>query len=234
VYGAAKCADLLIPAIQVSAMNQNIQIEVKREGTFCSYVKEENGVKTVYHCRDIRGGMVWPTLNAPAYFCIFAQQTELNVKGRLPLVLLAEGENTLPHTFFRDLIAKGKEYCCRHFYVDFTKENRELTVLFNDICRYNRVKYIELIRAPYTKNFSFGLGLAQEWAADGALEVPDGTILRGQMSEISAEHLDASVEERFYAINALRYIIASVERSPWEPPVFTVRAHQKRDPRGWT
>ena len=84
------------------------------------------------------------------------------------------------------------------------------------------------------KNFGFGLGLAREWAADDALEVPEGTTLRAQLSEISSENLDSGVEERFYAINALRYIIASVEKSPWEPPVFTFRAHEKRDPRGWT
>jgi hypothetical protein len=198
-------------------MNQNTQIEVKREGTFCSYVKEDNGVRTVYHCRDIRGAMVWPTLNAPAYFCIFAQQTELNVKGKLPLVLLAESENTLPQTFFQDLIAKGKEYRCRRFYVDFDNQNRELMVLFNDMCRYSRITYIELTRAPFTKNFSFGLGLARQWAADGALEIPHGSIMRGQLSAISAEDMtQQGIEDRFYALRALFYVVGSVEKRPWQ------------------
>jgi hypothetical protein len=211
-----------------------MEITVKREGTFCSYIKDEGDVKTVYPCRDIRGAMVWPTLTSPAYFCIFAQQNDLNLHGKLPLVLLSEGEDILPHKFFRDMIAKAKQYWCRHFYVDLQKENREPMTVFNNICRYGRVTYVELKRAPLVKNFGFGLGLAREWAADDALEVPEGTTLRAQLSEISSENLDSGVEERFYAINALRYIIASVEKSPWEPPVFTFRAHEKRDPRGWT
>jgi hypothetical protein len=198
-----------------------MEITVKREGTFCSYTKEEDGARQVFHCRDIRGAMVWPTLTSPAYFCIFAQQTDLNVQGKLPLVLLSEGEGALPHKFFSELIEQARQFWCRQFYVDFQKENREVINLFNDMCRYSRVNSIELKRAAFGSNFTFGLGLARQWAADGALEIPDGSIMRGQLSAISAEDLtQQGIEERFYALSGLFYIVGSVEKSPWQLEKF--------------
>ena len=193
-----------------------MEITVRREGTFCSYTKEEDGARHVFHCRDIRGAMVWPTLTSPAYFCIFAQQNDLNVQGKLPLVLLSEGEDTLPHKFFSELISQAKQFWCRQFYVDFQKENREVINLFNDICRYSRVTFIELKRAVFGSNFSLGLGLARQWAADRALEIPDGSIMRSQLSAVSAEDLtQQNIEERFYALPGLFYIVGSVEKMPW-------------------
>ena len=194
-----------------------MEITVRREGTFCSYTKEEDGARHVFHCRDIRGAMVWPTLSSPAYFCIFAQQNDLNVQGKLPLVLLSEGEDTLPHKFFSELIKQAKQFWCRQFYVDFQKENREVINLFNDMCRYSRVSSIELKRAVFGSNFTLGLGLARQWAADGALEIADRSIMRGQLSAISAEDLtQQGIEERFYALPALFYIVGSVEKRAWQ------------------
>jgi hypothetical protein len=208
---------------------RDMEITVKREGTFCSYTKEEDGARQVFHCRDIRGSMVWPTLTSPAYFCIFAQQNDLNVHGKLPLVLLSEGQDTLPHKFFQEMIAKAKQYRCRQFYVDFQKENREVINLFNDICRYSRVTFIALKRAPFGSNFSLGLGLTRQWAADGALEIPDGSIMRSQLSAISAEDLtQQGIEERFYALRTLFYIIGSVEKSPWQLEEFVSKQGQSR------
>jgi hypothetical protein len=208
------------------------EIVVRREGTFCTYTKEEAGKKLFFNCRDIRGAMVWPTLTSPAYFSIFAQLSEPNAQGKLPLVLLSEGEDALPHKFFRGLIAHSKQFWCRHFYVDFQSESRELANLFNDICRYSRITHIRFVQAPFASNFIFGLGLAREWGEDAALEIPQGTILRAQLSGISSEDLAQGVEERFYAINALRYIAASVEKSSWEPEVFTSK--QVRNARDWS
>jgi hypothetical protein len=216
-------------------MSKTMEITVTREGTFCSFTKEEGGKKIFFNCQDIRGAMVWPTLTSPAYFSIFAQLSEPNAQGKLPLVLLSEGEDALPHKFFRGLIAHSKQFWCRHFYVDFQRETRELANLFTDICRYGRITHIRLIQAPFANNFIFGLGLAREWWEDAALEIPQGTILRAQLSAISSEDLAQGVEERFYAINGLRYTIGSVEKSPWKPELFTSKqGGNSRDWSVWT
>jgi len=165
--------------------------------------------------------MVWPTLTSPAYFCIFAQQNDLTVHGKLALVLLSEGEDTLPHKFFSELIRQAKQFWCRQFYVDFQKENREVINLFNDMCRYSRVSSLELKWAAFGSNFSLGLGLVRQWAGDGALEIPDGSIMRGQLSAISAEDLtQQGIEERFYALPGLFYIVGRLEKSPWRLEEF--------------
>jgi hypothetical protein len=206
-----------------------MDITVRREGSFCNFTREEDGVKTVHHCRDIRGGLTWPTLTAPGYFCILAQLTDLNVQGKLPLVLLGEGENQLPHKFFSDLLFKAKEYRCRTFYADLARQTRELAQLFSSIVTYGRISYVELKRAPFANDFSVGLGLAREWSQDQALKIPEGSTMRSQLGAISSGHLtEQALEQKFYALPALFYVVASVEKTPWQQEEFVAKKGPSR------
>ena len=130
------------------------EITVRREGSFVSFTREEEGKKIVVPCRDIRGSMVWPTPTSPLYFCVFAQESQPNSKGKMPLVLLTEGEDALPQRFFQKMIEHSRRLWCREFYVDFEKQNRELMTLFSDICRYRRATHIHFARAPFAQNFT--------------------------------------------------------------------------------
>jgi hypothetical protein len=39
--------------------------------------------QTTFFCHDIKGSLVWPTANSPAYYCIVGQRKEINRKGKL-------------------------------------------------------------------------------------------------------------------------------------------------------
>jgi hypothetical protein len=156
--------------------------------------------------------------------------TDLNPQGKLPLVLLSEGEDALPHKFFSELIRQAKQFWCRNFYADLQRQSRELAQLFSEIIRYSRVSYVELKRAPFANNFAVGLGLARQWSADEALDIPEGSIMRGQLSGISSEDLtQQNIEERFYALRALFYVVASVEKTPWQQEEFVRQGRPSRE-----
>jgi len=158
------------------------------------------------------------------------------VSGKLPLVLLGEAEHALPHKFFQKMIEAAREFQCVDFYKEERKEERELMTLFADVCRHQRVYKVNILfaRAKLSTNFPFGVALAREWAQDGALNISEGTILRTQLSAIASTDLDQKPEEKFYAVDALRLLIGSIEKEPWHVPAQVVRQQEKADPRGWT
>jgi len=208
-------------------------IKVHREGSFVNIIKVEEGKQVVIPCRDIRGAVVFPGLH-PGYYCIFAQGNYPTLSGKLPLVLLAEAEDALPHKFFQKMIKAAKEFQCREFYKEYQKDERELMTLFANVCRYQRVSNIDFKRAKISDNFGFGVALAREWAQDGALNISEGTILRTQLSGISSDDLAHNPEEKFFAVDALRLLIGSIEKEPWQVPAPIARRQEMRDPRGWT
>jgi hypothetical protein len=210
-------------------------IKVHRQGALVNITTLEGGKETVIPCRDIRGSAVFPGLH-PGYYCIFAQGNYPTLSGKLPLVLLGEAEDALPHKFFQKMIEAAREFQCRDFYKEERKEERELMTLFADVCRHQRVYKVNILfgRAKLSKNFPFGVRLTKEWAQDGALNISEGTILRTQLSAISAADLDQNPEDKFYAVDALRLLIGSIEKEPWQVPAQMVREQEKADPRGWT
>ena len=193
----------------------------------------------MFFAGDIRGTLVWPTPESPGYYCILAQQTHINESGKLPIVLLTEYEALLPKQIFQQLQKDSRKYSCEKFYNDFKKENEDLRTLFYDFCRYQRVENIELLKAPLVGKLHIGVALIQEWVGDKAIKIPDST-LRKQLSNMEIEHLQEK-PEKFYAVNALQFLIASIEKEPWQAPMsFSLdqgayaRHQEKADARGWT
>ncbi len=207
------------------------EITATRQGTYIqATIKDDKKADVCFFCRDIRGALTWATSRSPNYYCIFAQKNEVNPQGKSPLLLLAEGEAGLPRDLFQRLAKDARRYACGQFYVDFDRKNQELVNLFYDYCQYQRIPNIELTKAPLIENFSLGVALIREWS--NALEIPQGTILRNQLKDMEMSDVDDKPEERFYAVNALRFIVASL---PWQAPgAFQRQKSPRSDPGGWT
>ena len=201
-----------------------------RQGTYIQVtIKEDKKSDTCFHCRDIRGALVWPSAHAPGYYCIFSQKEDVNPEGRSPLVLLTETEEKLPQNLFQRLAKDARRYACGQWYIDFAQKNQEFVQLFYNFCQFQRVPKIKLIKAPLAENFSLGVALVKEWS--NALEIPQGTILRNQLKDMEMSDVDDKPEEKFYAVNALRFIIADL---PWQAPsVFQGQQSPRADPKGW-
>jgi hypothetical protein len=188
---------------------------------------------------DIRGALVWPTPKSlVSYYCIFAQKEEMNLEGKASLVLLGEYAAELPGKLFKHLLEDAQRFAVRDFYANILNhENWELTSLFNDHRRYHQASHVRLVQAPLANNFPFAIGLLQEFAHAGALEVHEG-ILHDQLKRISTKDLSENPEETFFAIRAASFAIAGFERSPRRPDFFgrgNARTNlDRKDPRGWT
>ena len=87
-----------------------------------------------------------------------------------------------------------------------------------------------LSRAPFAQNFPFTIGMLRQWAEQGCLEIAEGSIVRDQLKRISSEDLaQAGVEHTFYAIRALDYLVASIEKNgSWQAPDFVMRQGRRK------
>ena len=213
-----------------------------REGSYIKVViKEDNKADVLFFAKDIRGALVWPTADSPAYYCILAQRDHLNARGKLPLVFLAEFQSNLPKEIFQRLKKDARKYACGQFYNDFRKENGDLRELFYEFCRYQRIENIELIKAPLSGKLHIGAALIKQWLIDKALEIMGSTTLLSQLKMMQVTDLKQSPEAKFFAINALQMLIVSLEKEPWVPPMSFgldqgayARSREKADPGGWT
>ena len=203
--------------------------------------KPDHPKQTSFFCHDIKGSLVWPTANSPAYYCIIGQSKNINRKGKLPLIFLGERARELPKDIFKLLKKDSRRLACFEFFNDLLKENRDLITLFYDFCRYQRINNISLTKAPLVGKFHLGARLLNEWINDNALQIPKGTILYKQLKQMQVPHAEVKPEEKFFAVNALQFIIASVERQPWRgvgvgvmDQQAYIRSRERADPVGWT
>jgi len=217
------------------------KINAIREGSYVKFtVEKEDGSKTDHICKDIRGAIVWPTIHSPAYYCIFAQMNDINLKAKLPLRFLTEYENPLPTQMFKQLLKDARRLECYEFYIDHKKENHDFVALLNDYCRYHRISRIALRKAPLVGKFYVGIKLLQEWVNDKGIEVHDDTTLKTQLKTIATVNLEEKPEEKFYAINAMQFLVGSVEKDPWTSSSVVIdegryqRSREMADPGGWT
>jgi len=201
-------------------------------------VKKPDGKQTTFVCRDIRGALVWPTLNSPGYYCIFAQRNDPTPQGKLPLQLLGEASLELPKQIFQKLMQDAKRLGCYEFYNDYQDGNEELIRAFYEYSRYQQNSNIKFTKAPFSKSFHIGILLIKEWAKNNTLNIPNNTILRDQLKNIDTADLSDKPEEKFFAVNALRFIVATVEKADWHRGHVVIsdpqREKERGDPGGWT
>lgn len=186
-------------------------------------------------CRDVRGALVYPGIKSPGYAGIFALRNYMNEKGKFPLKLLREVSDGNPGKLFKKLFNAAQQLVCRTFYADMRKEKLDLWNLFNDYARHHAHINITLEPAPFIRNVDFGLGLVSEYVSNGGVEVGEGTLLHDQLSTLTEEDLGPEFEDSYFAVNALRYVVGSLESEPWRAPNLFPRGRSRyKNSKGWT
>jgi len=194
---------------------------------------ENKGKELSIPLRDVRGSVSWPTPHASMYFAIFAQKQEFGYTPKPPVVLVTEYMNQAPMECFRQMVELGRQYACHQFYADLRPRNEEIVDLFDEYSRYHQSRSIILEFADLAGDFQFGLGIVKDWAK--SLEIPKGTILRNELSSVTPQNMEASrPEESYPAINALRLLLASLEKNPWTAPRYVPIADPDRSRRKWS
>ena len=211
---------------------------IKREGSFINMITlTKEGTRQNIPLRDVRGSISWPSKKIspqvvivkdtgisempteqkgfPMYFGIFAQKQEFGYTPRPPVVLVEEYYGIKPMTVFQQMVETGRKYECGHFYADLRAKNDEIIGLFNEFSRHHQNSFVHLEPADLAGDFMFGVGIAQEW--DDSLEIPKESILGKELARVSGDNLN---EADFPALNALRLLLSSLERSPWVAPAM--------------
>jgi len=195
---------------------------------------DEDGKTLMFFAKDVRGCLVWPSVNHPGYYAIFALKQLINDNGKFPLVLLYEESNTKVSQLFRNCFLNARRYECREFYADKRRENEEIINLFQEVARFHANMQIDLLPARMVKNMEFGLNLIQEWHEAVALDLPADSVLALQLKSMTAESIG---DDKYYAVDGLRYVVASLESAPWQAPQYFVmpgKPSPRADARGWT
>lgn len=172
-----------------------------------------------YNIELCRGGLLWPAEESPGYLCILGQRPKYNKARRKPLVLLAEHQVDLPKQMIEAIAEEVRRLLCRSFYVDYNERNLNYQdTLEQYLKRFNYGKVD--VSPPYLKDWITGCLSIDQWGTDGALKIPEGSILREQIENHTFEDRKESRRGPFYAMDALRCVLGSFEQEPARPVVI--------------
>lgn len=191
--------------------------------------RNENGITThtiatkggekILRYHDIRAGLSWPTEAAPGYYCILGEQYQdvqrfEGLERRGELLLLAEHEfaGISLNELFAKLTDDTSMLECRSIYTDTEEAFRGHVEAYWEFSYKAGVKAGNLTQAPYTGNFLLGVSWIQDWAKSGLLSIPETSLVYSQLKTISKADLAESPETRFYAINALRFVVGAFHK----------------------
>lgn len=172
--------------------------------------------------QSIRTGLSWPQGDAPGYYCVLGQGTDKGAAGVYPLIFMMEDESTNPDILINQLtddlgtmkddMDKG-DYI--YVYADLSQDNEYLKDLFHEYIDDNKIQGICLIKAPFERDFKYGLNLIHRHIRDDrSLEIKPDTILQRQLGKLPKGDLGERPEENFYAVNALRHVVAGFHKHP--------------------
>jgi hypothetical protein len=216
-------------------MEQAIPKEKTQDGIWIEVAQEE-GKTTREHFRGVRCGLAWPTAISPGFFCLVGQFSKSLPNGRYPLRLLKEGQGHVLNILFQNLFDDLGQFGAYEIFGDLTSKFQSYILDFNQHYTSRRLQEVKLTPAPFYQSFSHGIYVIRSWIKDEALHIPTGTITRDQLKIIKEEDLKGDVEDRFFGINALRFVVSAYEVSPVYPSPQVRRTISTRvlPPGAWT
>jgi hypothetical protein len=168
--------------------------------------------------RGVRCGLSWPTAQSPGFFVLLGQENKKNITGHYPLRLLREGEEQIPAQLFEKMAGDAGSFFVEEIYTDLSgasERSRGYVAAFDAFRRERRRQKLYLRPGPF--DFSHGIFVLKGLTRDGSLYVPKDSIVFEQLKTITSEDLRGDPENKFYAVNALRFVIGSFEVSSCTP-----------------
>jgi hypothetical protein len=174
---------------------------------------------------DIRAGIVWPYQIQPGYWLIIGQREKETVFGKHkhPLTLLDDGESRDLDKLFDSMTDSAVRLKCENIYANMNnEENQCYREAFSHYCREHNIQRVFLNRAHYVDNFEYGVQLIRQFLRDQALELDRASLVADQLGQIPESALEEDRQREYYALQALRFVLASFVKSPWRPPMQDV------------
>ena len=164
------------------------------------------GLKEEVVLSEIRGAVIGPDLEDPGYCVFFGRRldtngnTGTNLLPETPLVFLSEIQEQIQ----ADLVARIKEEArrlfCHTLYADFEQEE-----LFSELHdKLGATKLYPCFPWPFEEDLEAGILRILQHEFKKLLEIPNGTILAGQMGSVAPDRLK---ELKLYTLKALHYLV---------------------------
>ena len=196
-------------------------------------LEEEDGKqkKSCFSC--IRCGISFPISDYPGYYCILGLLDGAKVGEPGSFLFLAEGEYDLLVDLTEAVIHQARDLLFSEIFTDGeSPEWKGMSVSFiNSIRKINNRQNLRLRGVPFADDFHLGRDLIRKWGKNGALKIPEDSILHQHLVNPIPEGIPESTKHSLYPINALRYVAMAFEKIPF-------RRHQESGPKvsnlGWT
>ena len=228
-----------VPPIQISEVTktQNYNVVEARKtktGIITHILDAGNSENETVRYSDVRTGLSWPTAESPGYYCILGEEYHednkyegMKSKGNLKLLSEHESPGISLDELFAKLTDDTSLLRCSRIFTDMSDEYDGYVESFREfVIGIKHSGYLH--PAPYADNFLLGVSWIQDWTKSGKLSIPEKTIVRSQLKHITKSDLADSPEVDFYAINALRYVVAAFHKMRPNPnPVW--RPNRRRN-----
>ncbi len=174
--------------------------------------------KEHFSFRGVRAGLSWPGPQSPGFFVLVGQSIKKDIAGEYPLRLLKEGQEQIPIALYEKLTDDMGTLFAEEIYTDTSETFRSYVLDFTVYKRLERKRQQLILKtAPFYQDFSHGLWTIRGKINKGGLHIPKESITYDQLKAITREDLKREPEERFFALNALRYVVGSFELSDVVP-----------------
>ena len=167
----------------------------------------------------IRGGVSWPTPEAPAYFCVVGQlykDPDAKEAGERLLMAEYQSDSFTLTKFYDKLLDAAVQLNCQELY-SIIPENRSACGFTHDFTHHcsEHAPNIYLSAAYDPDNFMLGMSRIRESLENASLSLPDDSVIKLQLLGLTREDVEGKPEDRFHAINGLRHVLGSFYR--YEP-----------------
>lgn len=177
----------------------------------------EDDEKTVTkQFRGFRTGLSWPMASNPGgFFCVVGQETRMLITGEFPLMVIKEFEAPSFTTLIEKMFDEMGIFGSTDLFADCSPRFQSFLQDLDSIRRNKRPSQRIIVKpAPYASSFIHGNELIKRWIREikGLTFLKNGAI-RSQLREIREQDLKGEADQKFFAINALRYVLGAFETS---------------------
>ncbi len=183
--------------------------------TIVEIVTGDKTEKKLFH--DVRCGLAWPINNeARGYFCLVGQGQSRLITGEWPLMVLVEGTYLTLDELFKNMFNEMGIFGATEIFVDISNKFKSYIINLEGYWNTKRSSQdITIQPAPYCQNFIHGFNLIMKWNREDkkGLTIPKNFSIYEQLRNFKNSDLDGDPENKFNAINSLRYVLGSFETS---------------------
>lgn len=184
------------------------------KGALAREIKDDKAEEKA--CIGVRCGLSWPNSKNPGgYFCLVAQEAKRLITGEYPLLVIRESQAMTMTALFEKMFDDMGLFGCMEIFTDLSSRFGTYIHALDSYKRAKRdLQEARIKPAPYAEAFLHGNDMITKWIkVIKGLTIPKDFIIRSQLREIRESDLDGEPQEKFFAMNALRYVLGAFETS---------------------